>query len=141
MNTLQIVVLIAGINLAVWSLVFVRLHRQTRQIVEEARRLGEDLVIPPVKASYQGWTKRFGFAKTIGRIALTNHRIIFKRLLGSDIIIPLEEIAEVSDTVHLGRLRHTFRNYLSMQLRDGTEVVFVVNDQARWIGQIRSRVD
>ncbi|MCE5200324.1 MAG: hypothetical protein ABFD54_07105 [Armatimonadota bacterium] len=140
MDAFQIIVLVISTNLVVWSLVFVRLHRQAGQIIEETQRLGEDLVIPPVKANYQGWTKRFGIAKTMGRIALTNHRIIFKRPFGSDIIIPLKEIVEVSDTVHLGQLSHTFGKYLSIKLQDDTEVVFLVNDQARWIEQIKSRI-
>ncbi len=140
MNAVYVVISIAGINLAVWSLLFARLRRKTEQTIDEVRRSGEDLVIPPVSANYQGWTKRYGFAKTLGRLALTNNRIIFKKPLGSDIVIPLHEVAEVSDTAHLGRRSHTFGNYLCIKLRDGTEVLFLVNDQARWIGQIRTRI-
>jgi len=140
MGTLQVILLILGANVAVWSLAFVRLRVQSAHMLEEARRSGEQLVISPATANYQGWTRRFGMAKTIGRIALTDCRIIFKRFLGRDITIHLEDVAEVSDTAHLGRVGHAFGNYLSLKLRDQTEVLFLVGDQARWIAEIRSRI-
>lgn len=133
MHALQVILLIAAAQLALWSFIFMRLRRQAEQIVEQARQSGEDLIIPPVKASYQGWTKRFGTAKSMGRIALTDRRIIFKRPFGRDIIILLDEIADVSDTVRLGWTGHSFGNNLSLRLRSGEEVVFMVDDQSRWV--------
>ena len=144
MNTtrffLELTGAILGFQAIIWVLIFRRIRGQSRRLEEEARRMGEAFVLGPERADYQGWVKKYGYARTMGTLALTDRRLVFVRPLGRDISIPLSEILAVSDTATLGKLRHTSRSYLALTLRDGTEVVFWARDHVPWLEALRARL-
>lgn len=127
-------------QMAFWGVVLRRMAIQKAQFKPLAWRFGEKLILGPERADYQGWNRRYGLAKTMGILGLFDHRLVFKRPLGKDIVIPLSEIADAGDTVSLGRIRHSMGKYLSLKLNDGSEVVFIVHDQRRWIDAMRDRI-
>lgn len=144
MNTtlffLELTGAILGIQAIVWVLIFRRIRGQSRRLEEEARRMGETLVLGPERANYQGWVKRYGYSKTMGTLALTDRRLVFRRPIGRDISIPLSDVLSVSDTATLWKMRHTTRNYFALTLLDGTEVVFLIRNQDLWLDALRERL-
>lgn len=132
-RSLWIPLVVLGVQALVWTPIILRMRRNAERIREEARRAGERMLVGPEGAGYQGWVKRFGVARTMGTLALTDRRVWFKRPIGRDIVIPLAEIAGASDTATCGRLRHTNEHYLTLSLRDGAEVVFRVGSNRRWL--------
>ena len=135
-----VVALVIGIQALVWSLIFHRMRLQAEAIKTETRRSGEMIILGPVRANYQGWNGRFGVAKTAGTLALLDRRLLFKRPLGPDIVIPLADVSEVSDTVTLGSRKHTSEIYVSLKLRGESWVVFLVPNAGKWISAISDRL-
>lgn len=135
-----VVVLVLGGQVLVWGLIFYRMGRQLEAIRTETWKSGEKIVLGPVRANYQGWNGRYGVSKTMGTLALLDRRILFKRPLGPDVIIGMGDIAEVSDTVALGSMKHTSDTYISLMLRDGSGVVFLAPNAKQWIDAIRERL-
>ncbi|HEY3415142.1 MAG TPA: hypothetical protein VGM51_19075 [Armatimonadota bacterium] len=135
-----VLLLVIGSQVVVWSLIFYRMGRQKEAIRAESWRSGEKVILGPVRANYQGWNGRFGVSKSIGTLALLDHRILFKRPLGPDISIDLDWVAEVSDTVPLGTRTITSANYVSMRLANESSVVFLVPNGRQWIEAIRERL-
>ncbi len=137
---LELIGAISGLQAVVWLLVFRRIGGQRSRLEEEVRRSGEAFVHGPERADYQGWVKRYGYARTMGTLALTDRRLVFVRPFGRDISIPLREITTVSDTATLGRLRHATMDYLALTLMDRTEVVFLIRNRDRWLETLRARL-
>lgn len=134
---LIVICAVAIVQALFWVVYLQLLRRQANRMRAMTRETGETLVIRPERAYYQGWTRRFGLAKWMVAVALTETRFLFARAVGPIIDIPVDEITAVSDTAHLGRLAHRSGHYLALTLRDGTEVVFTVRDQQEWIEAIR----
>ncbi len=139
-NIWLIVTIVLGTEVIIWALYLYWASRVVEKIKTQCSQQGENILIGPGKATYQGWTKRFGIAKTMGRIALTEKRLLFKRPLKADINIPLDEVLSVSDTVQCLKIKHTSSSYLSLVLKDKTEIVFLVHNQKEWISNIQSRI-
>jgi hypothetical protein len=140
LNGVWIILLAIGSQAMVWSIIFYRIGLQAEAIKAEARRSGEMIILGPVRANYQGRNGRFVVAKTIGTLALLDRRLLFKRPIGRDVSIPLAGIAVVSDAVTSVSLKHNFGDYVSLDLRSGANVVFLVPDANRWISAIRERL-
>jgi hypothetical protein len=138
-NIAWVVPLVIGAQVAPRSLIFYRMARPAESFRLETWRSGEMIILGPVRANCQGWNPRFGVSKTIGTLALLDRRLLFKRPFCPDITISLSEVAQVSDAITSASLKHRFWNYLSLAMRDGAEVVFLVTDRDRWIDAIRIR--
>lgn len=135
---LWILLIVLGVQALVWTPIILRMRHSAERIREEARRADERILVGPERANYQGWVKRFGMARTIGVLALTDCRVLFGRPFGRDIVIPLTEIANTGDTAVCGCLRHTSGHYLVLNLRDGSEVVFWLGRNKRWLEALRN---
>lgn len=139
MDTLKLLGLIALGNAIVWGLFFWqrrRLMDKTRVAVEQS---GESWVIPPEKGFYQGF-KGIVSVKTMGAIGLTESRIIFIPPLGRNMIYPLKDIAETSQNTWFRGNYHNGRAFVILKLADGNEVGFQVDNEQRWVEEIRSRI-
>jgi len=135
-----ILAVVLGTQVIIWSLYFYWAGQAVEKIKTQCSQQGEHILIGPGKATYQGWTRRFGIAQTMGRIVLTEKRLLFKRPLQADIDIPLDEVLSVSDTAQCLKIKHTSSSYLSLVLKDKTEIVFMVHNQKEWISNIQSRI-
>jgi len=140
-TTLWLVLGILSLQAIVWVPILALIRAERNRIPEEVRRSGETLVLGPERADYQGWTHRFGIARTMGTLALTDRRLLFKRPFGRDISILLSETTGVSGAVAFAKYRHDFHRYLVLSLRDGTEVVFLVRDREKWLEALRGRLE
>jgi hypothetical protein len=77
--------------------------------------------------------------KTMGIIALTDRRLIFRGPLGMNSDIPFDQIAETSRNKWWQGNYRNGREFLILRLTDGNEIAYQVRDIDRWEQEIRSK--
>ena len=141
MAALQVILIVLGINGVVWTLVLAGLKRKSKALTESINAscatTGECLVIGPERATYN-IMKGIASVKTMGVIALTNRRLIFKGPMGMNADIPFEQIADQSQNVWFNGNYRNGGEWLILKLKDGQEVAFMVRDIQQWIDAIQS---
>ncbi|HEX4454127.1 MAG TPA: hypothetical protein VH143_24860 [Kofleriaceae bacterium] len=134
-----IVVVVAGVNLAIWLPLRGRLAKLPQQLGDELVAAGETIVQAPARGAYRGSTG--GGAQVIGTavLALTTRLIACKKLMGSRVDVPLAQIVGIRED-------HRFRNryvgnrlHLIVQLESGVEVAFFVADHDAWKAALREQ--
>lgn len=139
MSTTQIVlllVILVALQAAIWVAVFLRLKRQRVVLEEELSRTGETVLIAPQRGFYAGGTPPYSMVKSLGTIALTQRRVIFQKLLGPPIEIPVARIAEVSEGTWFRGHYRGGRAFLILRLDDGSQVGFQVRQHHRWRSEL-----
>jgi hypothetical protein len=135
MSTTHIILLVAllvGLQVAVWSAVFLRLKRQRVALQRELSLTGETAIIGPEWGHYSGGTPPHSIVKTLGVIALTRSRLIFLRPLGAPLEVPTARIAEIGAGKWFRGHYRGGRAFLILKLDDGSELGFQVRDHDRW---------
>lgn len=147
MNAVQIVLLVAGIlavNGVVWTLILASFKRKSKQLMESINAscatTGECLVIGPERG-YYNHMKGIASIKTMGVMALTNKRLIFKGPMGMDADITFDQIADISRNVWFQGNYRGGHEFLILKLKDGNEAAFQVPDISKWAEQIQSSVN
>ena len=121
---------------ALWFVVLRPMVRRTNDWVttfaDEARLTGEKVIKGPESAIYSGGTKPHSAVKGNGRIALTNRRLVFRKLAG-----PIEEVlvASITGTRQAAWFRGQRRGrrvHFVVETVDAVEVGFLVRDIAAW---------
>jgi hypothetical protein len=145
MSPLEIVLLVLGIlgaQAILWVLILLLLKRKTEsETISMRDRLagtGEALVRDPESALYRGASSRFSKVKGNGIIALTDRRLIFRKLFGSEIEVARAEIVGLREDKWFLRA-YCGRMHLILQLVDGTEIGFTVRDHAAWRAALQPR--
>lgn len=132
---------VIGINAAVWILLFAVWRVMRARIEEKLRRdvsfTGEYLVLGP-QNGYYAKSKGIVAVKSMGVMALTNKRIIFRVLLGVGFDIPLGDIVGISGNRWFQGMYRNGQEFMIMKLRDGSEIGFQTRDERQWAEQIRS---
>jgi hypothetical protein len=146
MSALEVVLLVLGLLALVACLlalivipVVLLLRRRSRRVAADlaAELATEPALRGPEKGLYRGGTTGYSKLKGNGMIALTQRRLLFRMLVGSDLDIPVEEItglreAKVFEGAVVG-------GHVHLIVQTGTgEVGFFVTDNAAWIAAITS---
>lgn len=112
--------------------------RRAEEIRAELSTRGERLLHEPEPCGYSGASARFGHVRSTSVLALTEKRVICKRLALDDFEISLDEIKGV-------RLEKTFHGryvpgspILVLDLTDGTEVGFQLRDADGWYAAVQA---
>jgi hypothetical protein len=127
MILVKVFAIVGAFNALVWTGILMLMKSRTAAMRQEP-----GLVLGPERAQYQGWSK-YGTARTMGGLALTREALIFRRVAGKDIRIPIGEIVSATGTATAGPLRHTSSNYIALTLRDGSQPVFFVRENRSWL--------
>lgn len=138
---MDILWLVIGINAAVWALILVGWRYQRARIEERLRRdvsfTGEYLVLGPQNGYYAKIKGRVS-VRSMGVMALTNKRLIFRVMFGKGFDIPVDDIVGISGAKWFQGMYRNGREFLILKLRDGSEIGFQTGNQQSWEEQIRS---
>lgn len=138
---MDILWLVIGINAAVWALILVGWRYQRARIEERLRRdvsfTGEYLVLGPQNGYYAKIKGRVS-VRSMGVMALTNKRLIFRVMFGKGFDIPVDDIVGISGAKWFQGMYRNGREFMILKLRDGSEIGFQTGNQQSWEEQIRS---
>jgi hypothetical protein len=143
MSPLEIVLLVLGIlgaQAILWVLVLLWLKRKAASaaiaVHDQLARSGEHIERAPESAVYRGASSRFSKVKGNGVIALTDRRLVFRKLFGSEIEVARGEIVALREDKWFLRA-YCGRTHLILKLADDTEIGFIVRDHAAWMAALK----
>lgn len=104
------------------------------ELQAEAIQQGEDIRIPPQVAVFRGSDREFGNIKGNGVIMLTSRQLLFRKLTGQRIAIPLDDIAEtqVAQSFKGAVSYGSGGQHLVFKTRDGNRIGFLIRHPERW---------
>ena len=138
-TVLLVAAIVLGVALSFATLWFAILRPMLRRtndwvttFAEEARLTGEKVIKAPESAIYSGGTKPHSSVKGNGRIALTDRRLVFRKLTG-----PIEEVlvASITGTRQAAWFRGERRGrrvHFVVEMVDAAEIGFLVRDADAW---------
>ena len=131
-----IVAVVAAIQIAIWLPIVRRLHR----IPDEMQRdlAGEVIVRGPERASYRGATSTYGAVSGVGVVALTERRLVFRKAVGSEIVVERSDIVGVRTEKRFRGRRVGGREHVVVKTVSGADVGFLFQDQAAWLAALSS---
>jgi len=137
MIVLWTILLLITAVFSVWTWwILYSLHRRRRkqdflETIINSMGGGSALVLPPEKAIFRGSCMRFGRQVRRGILCLSRQRLVFFRLDGTRIDLPLEGVKACSlRRFFLGR--GSSRYHLIVTLQAGNEIGFYVSDPETW---------
>lgn len=136
MSTSEIVALVAAI-LVVTALVEVAFIRWLRRLLARNKaRMAADLSMAPAirgpeRAAYRGSIGGYSKVSATGLIALTQRTLVFRKVTGGNVDVPLAEISGVRLAKQFNRRRLGGPLLLVVQTLSG-EVVYQVSDPDGW---------
>lgn len=146
MSTTQIVLLVLGI-LAVHLAILIPLlvwvkratYRQAGELAAELARSGERVLIAPTPSVYRGATRDTGLprAKGNGVAALTDSRLIIRKLVGAGVEVRTADIGEVREDKWFLRAYAGGQQHVIIKLHTGGELGLFVRDNAAWTTALR----
>jgi len=138
-----VVLLVVGILVVqalIWIPIVVALKRKSARLHASLRDElagGELATRGPESAVYRGATAGFPMVNGNGVAMLTDRRLIFRKLVGAGLEVPLDRVAGVrEDKWFLGSYR-SGRMHLILKMRDGNEVGFMFADHPGWMASVR----
>ncbi|MCA9626699.1 MAG: hypothetical protein KC766_03490 [Myxococcales bacterium] len=147
-TVLLVMALIGGmllLQLTVWLPILYWMRKRSREEAEalgrELEAKGETLVLGPEPALYRGSNAGHGKVRGNALIALTNKRLLVRRLVGEPIEVRVGEIAGVRETKwFLGGMKGG-RMHLVFRLPGGGELGVMLDKQkhAEWLQDLRAR--
>lgn len=149
MSGTSVVLLVVGIlvlQILIWIPVLLWIRRKSDRLIADLDRelaaAGERVVLGPAHASYRGATAGAGlpFAKGNAIAALTDRRIIIRRLVGAGVEIPVADIAAVRDDKWFLRSYASGHMTLIIKLRNDAEVGLLVKDHPAWMTALRAHL-
>ncbi len=137
-SPVEIVLLLVGIlaaQLLFWIPFILWMRGKSARLVESLRdevaAAGEAMVEGPSPGIYRGGSGRFSRVRGNGIVALTDRRLIFAKLIGQRVEVPLNEISEIrEDRWFLGSARGGSL-HLILKTSEG-EVGFMMRDQSAY---------
>jgi hypothetical protein len=137
MPSILIYLVIAGVVavvVCIWAVLLLIVRRKSSKLAtefrESARQAVENLIIDPQSCVYRGADREFGNVKGNGVIALTNKRIMFRKLTGQQIEIDRSQITKVSieNTFKWETAFATGASHLVVETNDGNRIGFLVKN-------------
>jgi hypothetical protein len=101
---------------------------------------GETIVRGPERAMYQGATSGYSRVGGNGVIVLTHRRLLFRKVTGGIIEVPVDQITGLSEAKTFLRRWRGGRPFLIVKLASGAELGFLVGDHAAWRAALDERV-
>ncbi|MEZ4373641.1 MAG: hypothetical protein R3B07_22665 [Polyangiaceae bacterium] len=147
-TVLFVVALVLGIlllQLTIWIPILYWMRKRSREEADalgrELEAKGETLVLGPETAVYRGSNAGHGKVRGNAIVALTNKRLLVRRIAGGPIEVRVGEIAGVRETKwFLGAARGN-RMHLVFRLPGGGELGLMMDKQkhAEWLQDLRTR--
>jgi hypothetical protein len=135
-----LVAVILGVQGLAWLLFLFwyrrRLSALKQSMVVELGSRGEQILRGPEPAVYRGGTTGYSRVKGNGTFVLTDRRILFQKLIGGRVEVPLDRIIGVRENLWFLRSATSGRQHLILQLNDGGEVGFIVPNHLTWMATI-----
>ena len=145
MGAMDVVLMVLGILATValvLALVWIPISRRLKVIAVEMERelasSGERVVVAPEAANYRGATSGYGRVKGNGIVALTERRLVFRKIVGDPVEIPVDQIAGVHLEKWFLRAYSSGRPVVVLSTRSGVEVGFIFDDAEAWASRLRA---
>ena len=140
MSPLILVLLILGglllVQAAVWiPLILIFKKRSAEFMAAFHRQLessGEKLLRGPEKGIYRGATQGFGAVRGNGVIMLTDRRLVFRKMTGGVVEIPVKKITGSHEAKVFMRSVVGGQTHFVVDTSDKAEIGFFVADNAAW---------
>lgn len=146
MTSLSITLLVLGIlavQVLIWIPILAWLRRMnTRALAALGAELdatGERRVLGPVAINYRGSTEHPAI-KGNAVAALTDRRLVIRKLVGADLEIPVDDIVGVRDDKWFVRAYAAGRPIVIVKNKDGNEVGLLVADHDAWMTALRALI-
>ena len=143
MSAVTVIAIVLGGQAVIWLLIYVfGFKRQREQLAKSLRKselTGEHIVISP-QNGYYAKTRGRASIKSMGVMALTDRRLIFRLPLWGGFEIPIENIAGVSEALWFQGMYRNGRQFLVVRQRDGTEIGFQTKNAQAWADALKSLV-
>lgn len=146
MTPLQIVLLVLGIlavNAVLWVFIWRWIVRtNARHIGELQIELGkadERVLLGPEPGLYRGATSNTGLPRTKGNsvVALTERRLVVRKLVGISVEIPTADIVGVRTDKWFEGAWTGGRMHVIVKLRTGGEIGLFVRDTDAWVAALQ----
>lgn len=112
---------------------WLRRYRQwAPEFEEQARLTGERVIKAPESANYRGGTNPHSAVKGNGKLALTNRRLVFRKVTGGIEEIPLAGVVGTRRSAWFRGARRGRLMHLVVETIDEGEVGFYVRDIVAW---------
>lgn len=140
---LFVVLLVLGIlalQVAIWIPLLMVLRRKTQRLQADLQAefaaSGERVRLGPTPALYRGATARSGY-KGNGVAALTDRRLVIRKLVGAGIEIPAADIVGVREDKWFLRAYTGSKQHVIVKTKGDAEVGLIVGDHAAWMTALR----
>ncbi len=140
MSATLLIVLVVGVLalVAAWVAAVLSFVRRRRRRVQG--RLDGDLAAGPAvrgpeNAIYRSGTGQYPKAGGNGKLLLTSGRLVFRIMIGTDVVVSLEEITAIREAKTFKHNRAVGRTYLVVTTQSG-EMGFLVHDTRAWMSAI-----
>ncbi|MGH7330034.1 MAG: hypothetical protein ACREJX_16940 [Polyangiaceae bacterium] len=133
---------VAGLQAAIW-IPFIMIWSKKRaefdaRFERERAESGEKILRGPEKGVYNGSTQNYGSVKGNGRMWLTDKRIVFCKMTGGVVEIPLANVRGTREAkVFLRSISAGYMHFI-VDTADRAEVGFYVSDNAAWARDLAS---
>ena len=136
---LLVVFIVAGVGLiqaAIWIPLMRSWRRKAaafqRDLDADIRASGERIVRGPEKAVYRSGTPPFGAVRGNGTIILTDRRLIFRKMSGGVVEVPVSTITGTRQAVSFQSSRVGNTMHFIVTTNNPAEVAFFVDDLDAW---------
>ena len=131
---------VLAVLLLVFALLAAAMRRTAQQFGQELVMRGEPPILGPEPAHFAPG-EGFGVVRTDGALALTERQLVFRKVLGGEVELPLADIARLGETnAYRGHWRAGWQ-YIVVSLQDGREAAFVTRNNARWLAELKARTE
>jgi hypothetical protein len=140
MSTGALVEIVVGVLVLVgagvsWLVLFIRRRRRRVQARIAADLSAETALRGPESVIYQAGTGSYPRAGGNGQLALTGTRLIFRKYVGTDVVIPLEETTGLREQATFQHQRFGGRKFMIV-VTDRGEAGFAVHDIPGWMAAV-----
>ena len=142
-NQVALLVLgILGAQAAIWTPIVLWMRSRNRTLAAalaaEFAASGEVVVIAPEPALYGGATAVYPKAGGNGVVALTDRRLLLRRLGGEDIAVARDDIAGAREQASF-RTNRRSRPWVVVTTRGGAELGLIVREPQAWLTALARR--
>jgi hypothetical protein len=145
MTPTQIVLLVGGIlaaQLLFWIPFAIWLRRKSARLTaalrDELSAAGEHATRGPEPAVYRGATAGYPLVNGNGVAVLTDRRLVFRKLIGAGLEVPLERVVGVREDKWFLVGYRNGQMHLILRTSDGNEVGFMFADHPGWMTTVRA---
>lgn len=148
MTATQIVLLVLavlGLQVVIWVPLLLWMRKRGETTLEEVRlhvtSTGESITKGPDHGSYESGSGEFSAVSGAGVLVLTEKRLLFRKIIGADVEIPIERIKAVREEKTFRGSYRGGKLFLVIDTKNDDEVGFVVADHPSWLETLRGVVE